>query len=251
MRVLIVEDETAASENLTEMLLELDPKIEIIGVKESVQQTVKWLQENMSPDLIFMDIHLSDASAFSIFEHINVNVPIIFTTAYDEYALDAFRVNSIDYILKPVKMSDLKRALDKFERLTHSDVSDYLTRLMELKPKRTNSHIQKLLVPYRDKLIPLSVDEVGCFYSSGRNTTVILKDGKIYAYNKSLDQIMSGLDDKEFTRANKQYIVSKSIIKELVVWFDSRLLVHANIELPEPMYISKNKAAEFKAWLTE
>lgn len=250
MRVLIVEDETAASEYLTEMLQELDPKMEILAVKESMQQTVKWLQENATPDLIFMDIHLSDASAFSIFDHIDVAAPIIFTTAYDEYALDAFRVNSIDYLLKPVKMSDLKRALDKFNRLTRNDLTEYLSRMMELKPKRATGYMQNLLVPYRDKLIPIPVDQIGCIYSSERNTQVLLKDGKKYNYNKSLEQLMNGLDPATFTRANKQYIVARSVIKELVVWFDSRLLVHVDLDIPEPMYISKNKAAEFKNWLT-
>ncbi len=251
MRVLIVEDETAASENLTGMLFELDPSIEIMAVKESVSQTVKWLKANNNPDLIFMDIHLSDASAFSIFDQIEVKAPIIFTTAYDEYAIDAFHVNSIDYLLKPVQTSELKRALDKFRMLNKTDVIEYLEKMLALNPKKEETAYKKsLLVPVKDKLVPIELADVACIHSTDRNTQIILKDGRAVPYNKSLDQIMSGLNPREFIRANKQYIVAKSMIKELVVWFDSRLLVHVGVDIPEPMYISKNKAAEFKNWLT-
>lgn len=251
MKVLIVEDETAASENLAGMLAELDAGIEILAVKESVQQTVGWLRANDAPDLIFMDIHLSDASAFSIFEQIEVKTPIIFTTAYDEYAIDAFKVNSIDYLLKPVLMNDLKRALDKFRMLNRSDVMEYLARMMALNEDRgQNAYRKSLLVAVRDKLIPIELTDVACIHNTGRNTQIILKDGRSFPYNKSLDQIMSTLNPRDFIRANKQYIVAKSVVKELVVWFDSRLLVRVDAELPEPMYVSKNKAAEFKNWLT-
>lgn len=251
MKVLIVEDETAASENLTGMLMELDSSIEILAVKESVQQTVSWLNANAEPDLIFMDIHLSDASAFSIFDQIEVKTPIIFTTAYDEYAIDAFRVNSIDYLLKPVQMNDLRRALKKFMMLNKIDVIEYLQRMMSLNPKTEHKEYKKsLLVPHKDKLIPIDLTDVACIHSTDRNTQLFLKDGRVMQYNKSLDQIMLGLNPSEFVRANKQYIVAKSVIKELVVWFDSRLLVHVGVDIPEPMYISKNKAAEFKNWLT-
>ena len=136
MRVLIVEDETAAAENLEYLLRKVDPDIEVATNTESVEQTARWLSEN-TVDLIFMDIHLSDGSAFSLFDSVDVKTPIIFTTAYDQYALDAFKVNSIDYLLKPIKPSDLQRALDKFHRLSQPDISQYLARLNSLasKPK--------------------------------------------------------------------------------------------------------------------
>ena len=120
MRVLIIEDETAASENLIAMLQEIDNEIEVLQVLESVQQTIRWLSSHPAPDLIFMDIHLSDGSAFTLFQEMEVTVPIVFTTAYDQYALDAFTVNSVDYLLKPIKTSELTRALDKFKRWTQS-----------------------------------------------------------------------------------------------------------------------------------
>ena len=229
MRVLIIEDETAASENLIAMLQEIDSEIEVLQVLESVQQTVRWLSSHPAPDLIFMDIHLSDGSAFTLFQEMEVTVPIVFTTAYDQYALDAFTVNSVDYLLKPIKTSELTRALDKFKR------GNYTT---------------SLLVPVKDKLVPVSMDDVVCIYSTDRKTQIYLKSGQMMLYSRSLDSIAGGLDPSKFFRANKQYIVARDCVKEIVVWFDSRLLVSMPIELPEPLFVSKNKAAEFKNWMT-
>jgi DNA-binding LytR/AlgR family response regulator len=250
MKVLIIEDETAASENLIAMLQEIDSEIEVVTVLESVQQTVRWLSSNPSPDLIFMDIHLSDGSAFTLFQEMEVTVPIVFTTAYDQYALDAFTVNSVDYLLKPIKIAELERALNKYKRWTHGDVVDYLERMMKMKASAPSEYTSSLLVPVRDKLVPVVMDDVACIYSSDRKTQIYLKSGQMMLYNRSLDSIIVGLDPSRFFRANKQYIVSRDCVKEIVIWFDSRLLVKMPIELPEPLFISKNKAAEFKNWLT-
>jgi len=252
MKVLIIEDETAASENLIAMLLEIDPGIEVLKVLESVQQTVRWLNSNPAPDLIFMDIHLSDGSAFTLFQEMEITVPIVFTTAFDQYALDAFTVNSIDYLLKPIKTSELERALEKFKRWTKSDVIEYLERMMKMRPADSvkTDYITSLLVPVKDKLTPVSLDDVACIYSTDRKTQIHLKSGKMMLYNRSLDSLISSLDPAKFFRANKQYIVARDCVKDIVVWFDSSLLVNMPIELPEPLFVSKNKAAEFKNWIT-
>lgn len=247
MRVLIVEDETAAYENMAEALLTIDPTIEIAGNTESVSQTMEWLQSNPQLDLIFMDIHLSDGSAFLLFDRMKVETPIVFTTAYDQYALDAFRVNSIDYLLKPIKPDELRRALDKYRRLMPADMNGYFSRLMALAPKPT--YKDKLLIPFRDKLLPISLDDVACFYTTNKQTLVCLKNGTQYAYAKTLEQIMATLNPANFTRANKQYIVARNSVMEITVWFDSRLLVKLDVETPEPIYISKNRAMEFKGWI--
>lgn len=247
MKILIVEDETAAYENLADMLTDIDPSIEVMGNTESVGQTVRWLQSNPKPDLIFLDIHLSDGSSFAIFDHIKVDTPIIFTTAYDQYALDAFKVNSIDYLLKPIKSKDLKRALDKFSHWNSQDIAQYLTQLTQL--ATTPKYKDKLLVAYRDKLLPIPMSDVACFYTADKVTTVYLKDGKSYPYVKTLEQIIATLDPKDFIRANKQYILSRDSIRDLTIWFDNRLLVTLYVEVPERIYISKNKASEFKQWM--
>ena len=251
MNVLIIEDETAASENLIVMLHEIDPEIRVLKVLESVQQSVRWLTSNPAPDLIFMDIHLSDGSAFTLFQEMEVTVPIVFTTAYDQYALDAFTVNSIDYLLKPIKTQELVRALDKFRKRSQSDVIDYLQRMMKMHPAHMSTvYTTSLLVPVKDKLVPISMEDVACIYSTERKTQIYLKSGRMMSYNRSLDSIIVGLDPSRFFRANKQYIVARDSVQEIVIWFDSRLLVRMPIELPEPLFVSKNKAAEFKNWIT-
>ncbi len=251
MKVLIIEDETAASENLVAMLHEADRDIEVVKVLESVGQTVRWLSSNPLPDLIFMDIHLSDGSAFTLFQEIEVTTPIVFTTAYDQYALDAFAVNSLDYLLKPIKASELNRALDKFRRWTQSDVMAYLQRMMKMRPAEAPTvFTTSLLLPVKDRLVPVGMDEVAFIYSSGRKTQIHLKTGGMVPYNRSLDSIFVTLDPSRFFRANKQYIVARDCVKDIVVWFDSRLLLRMTTEVPEPLFVSKNKAAEFKNWLT-
>lgn len=252
MKVLIVEDETAASENLMVMLQEVDSTIEVLQVLESVEQSVKWLGANEEPDLIFMDIHLSDGSAFALFDAVEVSTPIIFTTAYDQYALDAFAVNSIDYLLKPIKMAELVRALDKYKRWTKPDVMEYVEKMLRLAPAKPGQAVYKssFLVPFRDKLLPVSVDDIVCFYSTDRKTQMFLKDGQSLDYNKSLDSIMGSLNPNRFFRANKQYVVAKDAVMDIVIWFDNRLVVRMPVQLPEPLFVSKNKAAEFKNWMT-
>lgn len=249
MRVLIVEDETAAYKNMVNALQTIDPTIEIAGNTESVSRTVEWLQNNPQPDLIFMDIQLSDGSAFMVFDRMKIETPIVFTTAYDRYAIDAFRVNSIDYLLKPIKPDELQRALDKFRHWMPADMGGYLSRLMALAPKPV--YKDKILIPLRDKLLPVALDDVACFYTTNKQTLVCLKNGVQYAYVKTLEQIMTMLDPSRFTRANKQYIIARDSVKEITVWFDNRLLIKLNIETSEPIYVSKNRAPEFKAWVVQ
>jgi two-component system, LytTR family, response regulator LytT len=245
MKLLIVEDETAAYENLVDILSETDPTIRVVGNTESIKQTIIWLQTNPVPDLILMDIHLSDGSAFSIFDSIRLETPIIFTTAYDEYAISAFKVNSIDYLLKPIKTQEF--ALEKFRKWSSEDVFKYLTQLSQFAP--VIRYKDKLLIPLKDKLQPVSLNEISCFYTTEKNTRIYLKNGKDYTYSKSLDQIETKLNPVDFIRANKQFIIARSSVKDITIWFDSRLLITLDIEPPERIYISKNKAAEFKAWI--
>ncbi|MDR1592976.1 MAG: LytTR family DNA-binding domain-containing protein [Prevotellaceae bacterium] len=250
MKVLIVEDETVAYTNLKKIISEINPEIEVIGNTESIKQTVNKLQETSNlPDLIFMDIHLSDGSAFNIFNLITVEIPIVFTTAYDEYAIEAFKVNSIDYLLKPIEVEEVRRALDKFKRLNKQDIAQYLNVLSQLMPPQ-DKYPEKILVPIHDKLIPVSLDSISCFYTTDEKTVVILKSGKNYPYKKTLDSIIQTLNPKYFLRVNKQHIVSKKSIVNITIWFDSRLLITLDTETPERIFVSKNKAAEFKQWMT-
>ena len=249
MKVLIVEDETAAYENLVDMLTEVAPDIEIAGNTESVTQTIQWLQSHPVPQLIFMDIHLSDGSAFTIFDKMELETPIIFTTAYDRYAIEAFKVNSIDYLLKPIKVADIRHALDKYSKLNHLDIMQYLSQLTRLAP--APQYKDKLLIPYKDRLIPVNTRDISFFYTEEKNTFVYLRDGAKYPYSKTLEQVISMLNPADFIRANKQYILSRESVTTITIWFDNRLLVTLDVEVPERIYISKNKASEFKAWMVD
>nr|WP_320000569.1 LytTR family DNA-binding domain-containing protein [uncultured Draconibacterium sp.] len=247
MRVLIVEDETSAYINLKKILEEVDNTIEIAKNTESVKQTVKWLENNVAPDLIFMDIHLSDGSAFNIFNLITVDAPIVFTTAYDEYAIEAFKVNSIDYLMKPIEKSEVKRALDKYRKLNVHDLVKYINQLSQLIPPER--YPEKLLIPVNDKLIQVALNEVACFYTTDNSTQMILLDGQKFSYNNSLDSIVNTVNPSLFFRANKQFVIAKKHISDITIWFDNRLLISLMVETPERIYISKNKAASFKQWM--
>jgi two-component system, LytTR family, response regulator LytT len=249
MRILIVEDETAAYENLVDILAEIDPSIEIAGNTESVIQSIQWLQTNKVPDLILMDIHLSDGSAFSIFDNVKIETPVIFTTAYDEYAIKAFKVNSIDYLLKPIKAEELRCAIEKFKKWNRDEILKYLVQLNQFTP--LNNYIDRLLIPVKDKLQPVELSQVSCFYTTERITRIYLRTGKDYPYSKTLDQIELTLNPSDFIRANKQFIIARNSVKDITIWFDSRLLVKIDIETPERIYVSKNKAVEFKAWMVK
>ncbi len=252
MKVLIVEDETAAYESLVQLLAAVGPQLDVLGNTESVSQTIHWLNNHPQPDLIFMDIHLSDGSAFLIFDHMEVQVPIIFTTAYDEYALEAFKVNSIDYLLKPIKEVDLKRALDKFTLRSQADLTAYIAQLSQLSQISARTRYpDRLLIPVKDQLMPIALEDVSYFYTSDKNTSIGLRDGRSLAYSRSLEQIYNSLNPQDFYRANKQFIIARNAVENITIWFDSRLLIKLNSELPERIYISKNKAADFKEWFTK
>jgi len=246
MKVLIVEDETAAYENLIAILTEINPSIEVAGNTESVKQTIKWLQTNPAPDLILLDIYLSDGSAFSIFSSIEVDIPIIFTTAYDEHAIEAFKLNSVDYLLKPIKSEELERALHKFSKWTQKEITQYLSKLTRLPSIRYND---KLLIPVDNQLIPIDLQEVSFFYTTDKSTRIFMKNGSSYPYSKTLEKISTFLNPDHFYRANKQFIVARNSVKNITIWFDNRLLITLDSETPERIYISKNKTVNFKNWL--
>lgn len=247
MKVLIVEDETVAYENLSQMLCTYDPSIEVVANTEGVEQTVRWLRNNAHPDLIFMDIHLSDGSAFNIFDMMEVEIPIIFTTAYDQYAIDAFRVNSVDYLLKPIKPQALADALAKFRRFSQLDVKNYIDKLLALRP--SPRYKDRILFRVKDRLIPQIVSDIAFVYSSNHSVQVYTINGEAICVDRSLDQITALLDPIQFMRVNKQFLIARQSVKDITIWFDNRLRVRLNIPTPEDIYISKNKAAEFKAWL--
>ena len=249
LRVVIVEDETAAAVNLRNMLTSLVSDVEIVEVLESVEESVEYFQREVSADVEFMDIHLADGDSFRIFQSVDIAVPIIFTTAYDEYALEAFKVNSIDYLLKPFKEDDLQRALDKFYRLTASERSSAKQRREQMVAAAVADSVQTLLVRYKDKIIPVRSEEVAFFYTSEDRVTLTTLDDRRYPVDKTLEMLSQQLPSDKFYRANRQFIVSREAVKDIVVWFGSRLALNLVVETPERIIISKARVADFKQWL--
>lgn len=248
-RVIIVEDETAAAVNLRSMLTSIEPDIEVVDVLESVEESIGCFAKGVEADVVFMDIHLADGESFRIFQSVDVNIPIIFTTAYDEYALQAFKVNSIDYLLKPFKEEELRRALEKLDRLTASERSAQQDNREKMVREVQGEAVQTLLLRYKDKLIPVTADDVAFFYTSEERVTVTTLKGETYPVDKTLESLSQQLSSERFFRANRQFIVSRRAVKDIAVWFGSRLALNLTLETPERIIISKARVPEFKSWL--
>ena len=247
MKALLIEDETAAARNLAAVLREVAPGVQIVATLESVAESIEWLRSNPQPDLLFMDIHLADGDSFRIFGAVEVTAPVIFTTAYDRYALEAFKVSSIDYLLKPINADDVRRALEKLRRLTSGERLDYGSRVRSLAAQRQE---EVFLVRVRDRIIPLQRDRIAYCYTSNEKVTACDFDGETYPLDKTLEALQALLPERDFFRANRQFIVARRAVKEIAVWFGSRLALHLTVGTPERIVISKARVPEFKAWLT-
>ena len=254
MKAIIIEDESVAAQALQSLIQEIDPDIEIVTILETIEESVEWFEEQPQPDLVFMDIHLADGSSFAIFDKVEITCPIIFTTAYDEYALKAFEVNSIDYLLKPINKSDLERALNKFQHLTaaakeqeKASLEGLLAQMGGAKKKYKTC----FLIPERDKLIPLATSNIAYIYIDTKTVKAIAMDGHTYYLNQTLDNIMAQLDPEHFFRANRQFIISRQAVKDLSVWFGNKLAVNLSVPVPEKIIVSKARVGEFKTWFAE
>lgn len=258
MKLIIIEDEKAAVRNLLSLLAEIRPDAEVVAILDSIADTLEWFASHSQPDLLLMDIHLADGSAFEIFEHIRISCPIIFTTAYDEYALRAFKVNSIDYLLKPIGKSDIEHALEKLELLHNADNSgtphsdahadEFLQLIRSL--KKQESYKSHFLIPLKgDKLLPLPVEAIRLFYIKDCQVKAVLADGIEHSFTQTLDELADCIDPTLFFRINRQYLVSREAIRDIDLWFNSRLSINLHYEtLPEKILVSKARVTEFKEW---
>lgn len=248
----IIEDEKAALRNLKAVINEVSAGLEIIGETDSIVDTIEWFQTHPMPELVFMDIHLADGSAFEVFEHVEVKCPIIFTTAYDEYALRAFHVNSIAYLLKPINRNDLQNALDKLETLCgtaggQAPPFDFMKVMHEL--KKEESYKTHFLVPAKgDKLIPISVNDILFFYISDGIVKAVDRHADAYIFSQSLDELVELLNPRDFFRVNRQYLIAKKAITDVSLWFNGRLVINLKVPVPEKIIVSKAKVSEFKDW---
>ena len=246
IKVLIVEDELPARNRITKILQSCDFEIEITGICDSVESTIEWLTKSETPDLAFFDIQLADGLSFEIFDYQQIDFPIIFTTAYNQYALQAFEANGIDYLLKPINLNKLTQSLTKFQNLVGKRDQQSLNFISSLE---NNTYKSRFLVKAGDKLRSIPVSEIVYFVSFEKATKCLTKDGKNYLIDIGVDKVASQLDSKLFFRVNRQQIIKLESIVEIYIHSNSRLKVSINPGILEEIIVARERVKEFKIWL--
>lgn len=254
MNVLLIEDEYLASEKLEAQLLRYDSSIKIIGTIDSIRNAVKWFEANPAPDLAFLDIHLSDGNSFEIFQKVTVPCPVIFTTAYDEYAVKAFKVNSIDYLLKPISHEDLAAAMEKFKRLRQQqapapDMAQIIALLNRQKAAPTPHYKNRFLVKSGQKIRSVSTQEIAYFYAEDKIVFLITTSSQRFITDYTLDTLQELLDPEQFSRLNRQFIAHIHSIDEIHPYLKGRLKVYVKPVTDKDIIISSERAHAFKEWL--
>lgn len=255
MNVLIVEDEALAVERIQKVLAEVESAALVVGVTDSVVTTVAWLQANPQPDLILMDIELADGQSFEIFNRVSVLSPVVFTTSYDEYAIRAFKVNSIDYLLKPVKREELRASLEKLRHLTgqsHASADAHVSRLEQfirglVHPQK--EYRERFLTKSGQRYLSIPTDEIAYFYYEERLTFLKTWKNERHLVDYTLDELEGMLVPKTFFRVNRQYILHIGSVKDIHAYFNHKLKLTLQPPAPEEVLVSRERATEFKHWM--
>ncbi|HMJ67318.1 MAG TPA: LytTR family DNA-binding domain-containing protein [Cyclobacteriaceae bacterium] len=251
MNILIIEDEPEAAARLATLLREIRPDVNIAGSLDSVRAAVKWVNENPSPDLFFMDIQLADGLSFEIFEKVEIKSPVIFTTAYNEYALKAFKVNSIDYILKPLDKAEVVAAFRKYENLTgqlpsRDRMTESIAIAMQMLTKR---YKERFVIKVGEHLRSVEINEILYFYSLEKTTFAQAADSRKHILDYTLDQLEGLLDPARFFRINRKYIVSVASIRDMISHTNSRLKLALKSSDDDDIIVARERVQEFKDWL--
>lgn len=250
MKVLIFEDETLAADKLESTLLEIRPDIQIAGRLKSIGSAVEWLQSNPHPDLIITDIRLLDGLCFEIFNQVKVSKPVIFVTAYDQYAIRAFEVNSIDYLLKPVQKEKLEASLAKLQTPKDEPTPDYSQVLNFIKSNQV-SYKSRFMVRLGQRIVAIPSEKIGYFFSENKLTFIVTLDGRKFPMDQPLDELIDLLDPKRFFRANRQFIVAFDSIAEIHPYFKGRIKIVLQPKSEEEVVISSDRTPEFKKWIDQ
>ena len=252
MNVVIIEDEKFAADHLEKMILKYDKDIRIVAKLESVRESIEWFQNNNDPDLIFLDIHLEDGLAFSIFEEVKTTSPIIFTTAFDEYAIRAFKLKSIDYLLKPIMQEDLNRGLEKYKNWSRADNAGIdVNSLYEIMSGKGPKYRERISINFGQKIKYFNISDVSYFYSEKGITYLVLNSSGEYPVDYSLDQLSGLIDPDDFFRINRQFLVSIRSIKNINVFPKSRLQIELQPPSSNDVFVTIDKVTKFKEWLGE
>ncbi len=249
MKILLIEDETPAQRRIIKLVQECDSAAEIVGVIQSVKEGFEWFSKNKAPDLILSDIQLADDLSFKIFSELKIKTPIIFTTAYDEYAINAFKFHSIDYLLKPINFSDLLASIEKFKTIHQEKQPNDFEKILNC--FLTKEYRNRFLVYVADSLIPLNCKDIAYFYSEDGATFIVTHAGKRHIINDSLDQLETELDPKVFCRANRQFFVSAQSVVKIHNFGNQKLKLLLNPSIDKDLIISKIRATSFKNWMNK
>ena len=250
MKVLIIEDEAPAFRRLQRILDKIDDSVEILDVLDTVNESIQWFEKGNEADLIFMDIQLADGLSFEIFESVKVKSPVIFTTAYDEYAIKAFKVNSIDYLLKPIDEALLKKAIQKYQELKSGYHREYdLNEILKTINPEKEVYKERFLVRKRDRLISIDTENIAYFLTEDGNVYLYENRGEKYIVDKPLELLEEKLDPKTFFRLNRQCISNIRSIENSVAYNKGKILVYLSPKPPKNILVSREKATEFKNWL--
>ena len=257
MKVLIIEDEELAVKKLRKTLNAVDESAEVVGVADSIRTSVNWLQSNPSPDLILMDIELCDGQSFEIFDKVDVKSTVIFTTSYDEFALKAFKVNSVDYLLKPVQKDDLQAAIDKYKKLktlykdaNESPVLNIENLVKELQQKMQGKEFRKrFLVKQAQKLVSIETDQIAYFYSDGRLNFFKTFDNKKFVVDYTMDELEEMLDPEKYFRISRSFYVSINSVDQIHDYFGNRLILYLKPQVDKEALVSRERVSDFKKWL--
>lgn len=247
MKILIIEDEQIAAKRLEKLILEVDDSVEILAQLDSIETVLEWLAMNKMPDLIFLDIHLADGSAFEIFNRTTIDCPIIFSTAYDQYAIQAFKVDTIDYLLKPVKKEELKTALNKYKTIHNTNPFDYSELAKQLQ-KETSRRLKRFLIRVGPNIKTVDIQEVVYFYTAEKITFLITSQGNRYPIDFSLEKLEERLDSEVFFRINRQFVISLNAITKMVAVSKSRVKLYLK-PCPVETIVSTERSGKFKKWL--
>lgn len=250
MNFLIIEDETPAARRLKKLILAIEPQANFLAVLDGIEASVEWLSSHPAPDLIFMDIHLSDGPSFEIFKEIEVGCPIIFTTAYDEYAIQAFQHNSVDYLLKPIKREELARSIEKFKsiHLASKNIIDYGL-LAKTVSQQTQQFQKRFVIRYGQHIKAINVADAAYFYIETKIAMLRTHDGKDYPMDYNLDQLEKMLDPSLFFRINRQFIISIHAIDQMYAYSKSRVNLTLNPSFEKETIVSTERSPNFKEWL--
>jgi two-component system LytT family response regulator len=248
MNILIIEDEAAAAQRMRKLLLAIDPTMVVVAELPTVVDSVQWFKDQGRADLVFMDVQLADGDSFEIFKQVDVPCPVVFTTAYDEYALNAFRVNALDYLLKPIRREDLAQAVERARRTMV--VRDLSTLDRVASPKAGAAPIKRFLIRYGEHFKVVEPEQIAYIHSLMKNTFLRTREGRDLPLEESLDKLESQLDPERFIRLNRQLIVHIHSIKELLAYSKSRVKVILDPPYGEDAIVSSERSAEFKRWLS-